>query len=144
MTNMENRGYGREEVEVLVWMISSLTFLVEDCLGSWGDRAEDEMEARGEGKTWYTLLSKYNNFSAVWLCQSVVRVLFHISHNSLIPEFLSKTSTMAKPLNCSSVRMSSVVPVMGEFALNVLLESLKNITVSNPFHLFRHLVHFAR
>lgn len=62
--DMENRGYGREEVEGLAWMISSLTFLVEDCLASWGGRAEDGMEARGEGMTWYILWSKYDSFNA--------------------------------------------------------------------------------
>ena len=55
MIAMENRGYGREEAEALGWTISSLTFLVEDCLGSWGDRAEDAMEAGGEEMIWYTL-----------------------------------------------------------------------------------------
>lgn len=55
MIDMENRGYGREEVEGLAWTISSLTFLAEVCLGSWGDRAEDGMEARGEEMTWYIL-----------------------------------------------------------------------------------------
>ena len=55
MIAMESRGYGREEVEGPAWMISSLTFLAEDCLGSWGDRAEDAMEAEGEEMTWCTL-----------------------------------------------------------------------------------------
>lgn len=77
MIDMENRGYGREEVEGLGWTISSLTFLVEDYLGSWGDRAEDGMEARGEEMTWYILLSKYNNFSAVWLVR-LTSIVAHI------------------------------------------------------------------
>ena len=55
MIAMENRGYGREAVEDLAWTISSLIFLVEDCLGSWGDRAEDATEAGGEETIWYTL-----------------------------------------------------------------------------------------
>lgn len=55
MIAMENRGFGREEAEGLAWTISSLTFLAEDFLGSWGDRAEDAMEAREEGMIWYTL-----------------------------------------------------------------------------------------
>lgn len=52
---MENRGYGREEAEDLAWTISSLIFLAEDCLGSWGGRAEGEMEGRREEKTWCIL-----------------------------------------------------------------------------------------
>lgn len=36
------------------------------------------------------------------------------SHNSLPLECLLRTSTMVKPLNCSSARMSCVVPVTGE------------------------------
>lgn len=55
MIAMENRVYGREEVEVLAWMISSLIFLVEDCLDSWGGRVEDAMEAGGEERTWFIL-----------------------------------------------------------------------------------------
>lgn len=55
MTDMENRVYGREEEEDQAWMISSPIFLVEGCLVSWGDRAEDEMVGRGEAKTWCTL-----------------------------------------------------------------------------------------
>lgn len=54
MIAMENRGYGREEAEGLAWTISSLTFLVEDCLGSL-EGAEDAMEAGGEEMIWYTL-----------------------------------------------------------------------------------------
>lgn len=54
MIAMENRGYEREVVEALAWMISSPTFLVEDCLGSWADRAEDAMGAEGEAMTWCT------------------------------------------------------------------------------------------
>lgn len=55
MIAMENKGYEREEAEAPGWTIYSLTFLVEDCLGSWGDRAEDAMEAGGEEMIWYTL-----------------------------------------------------------------------------------------
>lgn len=55
MIAMENRGYGKEVAEGLGWTISSPIFLAEDCSGSWGDRAEDAMEAGGEGMTWYTL-----------------------------------------------------------------------------------------
>lgn len=55
MIAMENKGYGREEAEGLAWTISSPTFLVEDSLGSWGDKEEDAMEAGGEEKIWYTL-----------------------------------------------------------------------------------------
>lgn len=54
MTAMESKAYGREEEEDLAWRISSLTFLVEDCLGSWGDKEEDAMEAGGEEMIWYT------------------------------------------------------------------------------------------
>lgn len=61
---MENRGCGREEVEGLAWTISSPTFLAEDCLGSWGDKVEDEMEARGEEMTWCTLSSKLHKSSS--------------------------------------------------------------------------------
>lgn len=60
---MENRGCGREEAEGLAWTISSPTFLAEDCLGSWGDKVEDEMEARGEEMTWCTLSSKLHKSS---------------------------------------------------------------------------------
>lgn len=58
MTAMESKAYGREEEEDLAWRISSLTFLVEDCLGSWGDKEEDAMEAGGEEMIWYTRWSK--------------------------------------------------------------------------------------
>lgn len=52
---MENRAYGREEEEDPAWTISSPIFLAEGCLVSWGDRAEAEMEERGEARTWCTL-----------------------------------------------------------------------------------------
>lgn len=48
-------------------------------------------------------------------------VLLHTSCISFChAEFLLKMSTMAKPPNCSLVRMCCVLPVMGEFALNVI------------------------
>lgn len=43
-----------------------------------------------------------------------VGVFLSSSHNSLLTESLLRTSTMVKPLNCSSARMSCVVPVTGE------------------------------
>lgn len=52
MIAMENKDYGREEVEDLAWTISSLTFLAEACLVSWGARVEDVMEAEGEEMIW--------------------------------------------------------------------------------------------
>lgn len=55
MIVMENRAYEREEAVGLAWTISSLTFLAEDCLASWGGRAEDAMEAGEEEKIWYIL-----------------------------------------------------------------------------------------
>lgn len=55
MIAMENRVYGRGEAEGLAWTTSSRTFLAEDCLVSWGGRAEDAMEARGEEMIWFTL-----------------------------------------------------------------------------------------
>lgn len=54
MIAMESRDYEREEEEDLAWMISSLTFLVEGCLGLWADRAEGVTEARGEEMIWFT------------------------------------------------------------------------------------------
>lgn len=66
MIAMESRVCGREEAVGPAWMISSLTFSVEDCLGSWGDRAEDAMEAGGEEMIWCTLWSKYY-FDSIWV-----------------------------------------------------------------------------
>lgn len=57
-TDMANRVYGREEGEGPAWTISSPIFLVGGCLVSWGGRAEDEMEERGEARTWCILWSK--------------------------------------------------------------------------------------
>lgn len=54
MIAMESRDYEREAEEDLAWMISSPTFLVEDCLGLWVDRAEGETQARGEEMIWFT------------------------------------------------------------------------------------------
>ena len=39
MTDMENKVFGRVVVEVVAWMIFSLTFLVEAYLASWSIRA---------------------------------------------------------------------------------------------------------
>ena len=43
VTDMENKVFGRVVVEVVAWMIFSLTFLVEAYLASWSIRAEVEM-----------------------------------------------------------------------------------------------------
>ena len=43
MTDMENKVFGRVVVEVVAWMIFSLTFLVEAYLASWSIRTEVEM-----------------------------------------------------------------------------------------------------
>jgi hypothetical protein len=50
MTDMENKVFGKVVVEVVAWMIFSLTFLVEDCSASWAIRVEVEM-AEEEEKT---------------------------------------------------------------------------------------------
>ena len=48
MTDMENKVFGKVAVEVVAWMIFSLTFLVEDYLASWVIRAEVEMAEEEE------------------------------------------------------------------------------------------------
>lgn len=50
MTDMENKVFGKVAVEVVAWMIFSLTSLVEDYLALWVIRAEVEM-AEEEEKT---------------------------------------------------------------------------------------------
>lgn len=107
-TDMANRVYGREEGEGPAWTTSSPIFLVGGCLVSWGGRAEDEMEERGEARTWCILWSKC---AFLWQigCFEVLRYILLFCHT----EFLLKTSTMAKPPNSSSVRMLSVERAMG-------------------------------
>lgn len=54
MIAMGNKAYERA-VEVLAWMISSPTFLVEGYLDLGVVKAEAAMEAGGEEMIWYTL-----------------------------------------------------------------------------------------
>lgn len=53
-------------------------------------------------------------------------VFLSASHNSLLTESLLRTSTMVKPLNCSSARMSCVVPVTGELTFKSNNQELRN------------------
>lgn len=125
MIVMENRGYEREEAEDLAWMIFSLIFLAEDFLGSWAGRAEVAMEARGEEKIWFILWSEYVTWDWVLVLQLwkfKYSTRFNKFNHFFAPtEFLLKISTMAKPLNCSSVRMCCVVLAMGGFTSTVVI-----------------------
>lgn len=55
-----------------------------------------------------------------------VGVFLSSSRNSLLTESLLRTSTMVKPLNCSSARMSCVVPVTGELTFKSNNQELRN------------------